>query len=311
MEKLTAKNEDGACKSPSGDFNSELATFNFKVVYMSIMQQIDINVRECQVLILTSTHDSAQELFQNISALSPAECFLCIGGARGTRLLEEVRKFESGVHLVVGTIGRILDLANRNALKTAKINFVLEQNLLNDWKENTCKLFKKLPSDMCITVVSKIGEQFRIGRHTIKNEKVVLRVKKEMNQSIFDVDQRVFINACQQEMACLFCDVKDTNLDHLKIHMKRHGVDFAKETTDLSTNDCMKIVNFVRRKTSTFDCIKCGEKFQDNAHLVGHLNVKNHFTLGDRHQWDAPENLWPLHPFDAFLSSLEDVSTYE
>lgn len=279
---------------------------------MSIMQQIDINVRECQVLILTSTRDSAQELFQNISALSPAECFLCIGG---TNLREEVRKFESGVHLVVGSVGRILDLAYRkNALKTAKIkHFVLEQNLLfDDWKEKTCKIFKKLPSDICITVVSKIGEQFRIGSHKIMNQKVLLRVKKGMNQSIFDVDQSVFIYACQQEMGCLFCDVKDTNLDHLKIHMKRHGVDFAKETTDMSTNDCMKIVNFVRRKMSTFECIKCAEKFQDNAHLVRHLiNNRNHITLGDRHQWDAPENLWPLHPFDAFLSSLEDVSTYE
>lgn len=42
-----------------------------------------------------------------------AQCHACIGG---TVVREDMRKLEAGVHVVVGTPGRVFDMINRRAL---------------------------------------------------------------------------------------------------------------------------------------------------------------------------------------------------
>lgn len=42
-----------------------------------------------------------------------AQCHACIGG---TNVREDMRKLEMGVHVVVGTPGRVYDMINRRAL---------------------------------------------------------------------------------------------------------------------------------------------------------------------------------------------------
>jgi translation initiation factor 4A len=42
-----------------------------------------------------------------------AQCHACIGG---TVVREDMRKLEQGVHIVVGTPGRVYDMINRRAL---------------------------------------------------------------------------------------------------------------------------------------------------------------------------------------------------
>lgn len=44
-----------------------------------------------------------------------AQCHACIGG---TVVREDMRKLEAGVHIVVGTPGRVYDMINRRALGT-------------------------------------------------------------------------------------------------------------------------------------------------------------------------------------------------
>lgn len=43
-----------------------------------------------------------------------AQCHACIGG---TNVREDMRKLEMGVHVVVGTPGRVYDMINRKALR--------------------------------------------------------------------------------------------------------------------------------------------------------------------------------------------------
>lgn len=42
-----------------------------------------------------------------------AQCHACIGG---TNVREDMRKLETGVHVVVGTPGRVYDMISRRAL---------------------------------------------------------------------------------------------------------------------------------------------------------------------------------------------------
>jgi translation initiation factor 4A len=43
-----------------------------------------------------------------------AQCHACIGG---TNVREDIRKLEMGVHIVVGTPGRVYDMITRRALR--------------------------------------------------------------------------------------------------------------------------------------------------------------------------------------------------
>ncbi|KAF8788065.1 Eukaryotic initiation factor 4A like protein [Argiope bruennichi] len=46
-----------------------------------------------------------------------AQCHACIGG---TNVREDIRKLEMGVHVVVGTPGRVYDMISRKALRWKK-----------------------------------------------------------------------------------------------------------------------------------------------------------------------------------------------
>jgi translation initiation factor 4A len=47
-----------------------------------------------------------------------AQCHACIGG---TNVREDLRKLSQGVHVVVGTPGRVFDMINRRALSKSMI----------------------------------------------------------------------------------------------------------------------------------------------------------------------------------------------
>lgn len=49
-----------------------------------------------------------------------ANCHACIGG---TNVREDIRRLESGAHVVVGTPGRVYDMISRGALSTSTLAF--------------------------------------------------------------------------------------------------------------------------------------------------------------------------------------------
>jgi translation initiation factor 4A len=51
-----------------------------------------------------------------------ANCHACIGG---TNVREDIRRLESGAHVVVGTPGRVFDMISRGALSTSQIEYLI------------------------------------------------------------------------------------------------------------------------------------------------------------------------------------------
>jgi len=89
------KGHDVIAQAQSG--TGKTATFS-----ISILQQIDTSLRECQALILAPTRELAQQIQKVVIALGDfmnAQCHACIGG---TNVREDMRKLEAGVHVVVG-----------------------------------------------------------------------------------------------------------------------------------------------------------------------------------------------------------------
>merc|ERR1712174_189685 len=105
------KGLDVIAQAQSG--TGKTATFS-----ISILQQIDTKLNSCQALVLAPTRELAQQIQKVVMALGDymgAQCHACIGG---TNVREDQRILsggEGGVHVVVGTPGRVYDMINRRA----------------------------------------------------------------------------------------------------------------------------------------------------------------------------------------------------
>lgn len=126
---------------------------------IAILQKLDVGLREAQALILAPTRELAQQIQKVVIALGDymqAHCHACIGG---TSVREDINKLESGVHIIVGTPGRVLDMIqNRGALRTDRIKiFVLDEAdemLSRGFKDQIYDIFQKLPPSIQVILMS-------------------------------------------------------------------------------------------------------------------------------------------------------------
>ncbi|GLT61249.1 hypothetical protein SLA2020_339710 [Shorea laevis] len=82
-----------------------------------ILQQLDYSLMECQALVLAPTRELAQQIEKVMRALGDylgVRVHACVGG---TSVREDQRILSSGVHVVVGTPGRVFDMLRRQSLR--------------------------------------------------------------------------------------------------------------------------------------------------------------------------------------------------
>ena len=83
------------------------------------------------------------------------ECHACVGG---TNVREDMSKLREGVHVVVGTPGRVYDMINRRALRTDHIKILCldeaDEVLSRSFKNQTCEIFQLLPKGIQVVLLS-------------------------------------------------------------------------------------------------------------------------------------------------------------
>ncbi|KAJ8572910.1 hypothetical protein K7X08_009421 [Anisodus acutangulus] len=93
-----------------------------------VLQQLDYSLVECQALVLAPTRDLAQQIDKVMRALGDylgVKVHACVGG---TSVREDQRVLQSGVHVVVGTPGRVFDMLRRQSLRPDHIKmFILDE----------------------------------------------------------------------------------------------------------------------------------------------------------------------------------------
>ena len=143
---------------------------------ISVLQSIDVQLRETQALVLSPTRELAQQiqkvglcnhsnitvfalthhtpkltfsLFQVVLALGDymnVQCHACIGG---TNVGEDIRKLDYGQHVVSGTPGRVFDMIRRRNLRTRSIKLLVldeaDEMLNKGFKEQLYDIYRYLP----------------------------------------------------------------------------------------------------------------------------------------------------------------------
>ncbi|XP_045468247.1 eukaryotic initiation factor 4A-III [Harmonia axyridis] len=145
------RGRDVIAQAQSG--TGKTATFS-----IAILQQLDLTLRETQVLCLSPTRELAVQIQKVILALGDfmnVQCHACIGG---TNLGEDIRKLDYGTHVVSGTPGRVYDMIRRRALRTRKVTMLVldeaDEMLNKGFKEQIYDVYRYLPPSTQVVLIS-------------------------------------------------------------------------------------------------------------------------------------------------------------
>jgi translation initiation factor 4A len=173
------KGRDTIAQAQSG--TGKTATFA-----IGCLQRVDPGLRDSQALLLAPTRELAQQIQKVVLALGDymqVQCHACIGG---TNVRDDMKKLESGQHVVVGTPGRVYDMINRRALRTDQMKiFVLDEAdemLSRGFKDQIYDVFKFLPSKVQVGLFSATmpTEVLEITRHFMRDPVRILVKKDEL-----------------------------------------------------------------------------------------------------------------------------------
>lgn len=125
---------------------------------VGILERLDLNLLDCQALVLAPTRELATQIVRVVTALGDfmsIKVHACVGG---TAVREDVRTLQEKVHVVVGTPGRVYDMIQRRALKTDHVQlFVLDEAdemLSRGFKEQIYDVFRYMPETVQCTIFS-------------------------------------------------------------------------------------------------------------------------------------------------------------
>ncbi|KAK9830725.1 hypothetical protein WJX74_004270 [Apatococcus lobatus] len=202
-----AKGHDVIQQAQSG--TGKTATF-----CAGILQNLDYSILECQALVLAPTRELAQQIEKVMRALGDylqVKCHACVGG---TSVREDTRILQGGVHVVVGTPGRVYDMLRRQALRADYIKmFVLDEAdemLSRGFKDQIYEIFQLLPSKLQVGVFSATlpPEALEITRKFM-NKPVRILVKRD--ELTLEGIKQFYVNVEKEEWKLdTLCDLYET-----------------------------------------------------------------------------------------------------
>mmetsp|Transcript_25046 Transcript_25046/g.70103 ORF Transcript_25046/g.70103 Transcript_25046/m.70103 type:complete len:409 (+) Transcript_25046:105-1331(+) len=182
---------------------------------IGILQRIDGDLLQCQALVLAPTRELAQQIQKVVLALGDyfnVRCHSCIGG---TRVADDVARLKDGVHIVVGTPGRVMDMLMRNVLNPDHVMlFVLDEAdemLSRGFKDQIYEIFTALPSKSVQVVLCSATmppEALELTEKFMENPVRILVKKKELT---LDGIRQFFIDVEKESWKLdTLCDLYDT-----------------------------------------------------------------------------------------------------
>jgi translation initiation factor 4A len=208
---------------------------------IGMLQQIDCTQRVCQGLVLVPTRElatQAQKTVQAIGDYMAARVHACIGG---TSVAKDISTLRSGVHVVVGTPGRLLDMMSKKVLDTRFIKVIAideaDEMLSHGFLDVLADIFTLLPSDAQVGIFSATlpPEILDITKKFLHDPLKILVKKEELTlqgirQFYINVqkDEWKFATLCDLyatisiNQAIIFCSTKRT-VDWLAQKMTEEG----------------------------------------------------------------------------------------
>uniref|UniRef100_A0A672FQD4 RNA helicase n=1 Tax=Salarias fasciatus TaxID=181472 RepID=A0A672FQD4_SALFA len=198
--KQIIKGRDVIAQSQSG--TGKTATF-----CVSVLQCLDIQVRETQALILAPTRELAGQIQKVLLALGDymnVQCHACIGG---TNVGEDIRKLDYGQHVVSGTPGRVFDMIRRRSLRTRAIKMLVldeaDEMLNKGFKEQIYDVYRYLPPATQVVLIKGRPSGDELTLEGIKQFFVAVEREEWKFDTLCDLYDTLTIT-----QAVIFCNTK-------------------------------------------------------------------------------------------------------
>jgi len=257
----TIRGKDIIAQAQSG--TGKTATFA-----IGALQQINFNQRTCQCLILAPTRELAAQIQKVVVALGDylgVRAHACIGG---TRIRDDLQMLTDGVHVIVGTPGRVLDLLARGSLNPQNIKiFILDEAdemLSRGFKDQIYDVFQNLPTEVQVGLFSATmpPEALDITQHFMTHPLKILVKQEEVT---LEGIRQFFIN-CEKEdwkletlfdlydtlniaQAVIFCNTRK-RVDWLTDQLRQKDFTVSATHGDLQPEERNKILNEFRTGSS-------------------------------------------------------------
>lgn len=231
------------------------------------LQLIDFKCTDVQVLLLSPTKEislQSYNVFKLIGQYLDLKIENLVGGTTGS---SGIKNLKEGLHVVVGTPGRILNLLDKKLLKISSLKLLIldeADNLLSrGFLDDMKKVISMIPTECRITLVSatmpkevvNLTEQFMTdpARILVESKDVAVKGIKQYYLPLkrewkLEVLENLY-KSLSIVQAWIFCNSK-TQVDRLTEEMKKKGHQVSKIHSELSMEERTKVMEEFRNGVS-------------------------------------------------------------
>jgi len=238
---------------------------------LPILSKLVPAARQPQALILAPTRELALQVARELTNIGKHRGLIIEPIYGGAPIGKQITNLKNGVHVIVGTPGRVLDLIGRGALDTKAINtFVLDEcdeMLSMGFLEDIERVVKQLPEKkqtllFSATMPDEVTRYSR--RHMVAPEQISLSrdsmTVSDIHHAYYIVsgiargrDLLKIIYAEEPESAIIFCNMRDETTAVAK-YLQKQGLDAEPLSSDLSQADRERVMNRMKAKNLRFLC---------------------------------------------------------
>ena len=251
-----------------------------------ILQKIEADIVACQALILAPVRELAQQTSKAILALGDylnIRCHNCIGG---TRVSDDVARLKDGVHVVVGTPGRVMDMLMRKVLDSSRVKSLVldeaDEMLSRGFKDQIYDILTTLSTNslqvvLCSTTMPP--DAFEIAERFMKNRVQFLAKWEELMEGIrqfyIDVEKESWkldtlcdlYDTLNITQTVIFCNTR-RKIDYLTEQMRARQFTVSSTHDDISYQERKVILEEFRTGSSRILIIPDSFAFMIDVHQV-------------------------------------------
>jgi translation initiation factor 4A len=247
---------------------------------LAVLQNLDESSMNTQALILAPTRELATQIQDVVRALGyfqRASIHMCVGG---TRVGDDVRALKAGVQVVVGTPGRVRQLAlDMQVLKLDRLKMLVldeaHEMLSMGFKDQIHDLFRELAPDVQVCLISAtlppdvlaLSERFMRDpvRILLKPKEVALVGIAQYYVGVEEKDKLSVLCDLYETMhitqAMIFCNLK-RKVDWLRDQLTQRDFTVATIHSDMSPGERAQVMKDYRQGLSrvliSTDLLACG-----------------------------------------------------
>ena len=232
---------------------------------LPLIEMVDVNQKTIDALILTPTRELAIQVSEEIHSLKGKQDLRVAPIYGGQAIDQQLRRLRKGVHIVVGTPGRVLDHIKRKTLKLQDIRYLIldeaDEMLNMGFIEDMEEIIRQSNPDkrmllFSATMPSKIA---RMAKKYMGDYKLL---KVEKQQLTTNLTEQIYfeVRATDKfEALCRIIDIEDdfyglvfcrtkSDVDGLVNHLLDRGYDAGAIHGDISQSQREKTLNKFRSK---------------------------------------------------------------